>query len=93
MAMRVCVFSGGWGLRGSTIFSSAPFPNSLSPHQERRKFGSIGWNVSYEFNDSDLETSVEVLRMLLDGCGDEVRWRRPPRPWVDYPEGGVGVHY
>ena len=41
--------------------------------QERRKFGPLGWNIRYEFNDSDLETSITMFFNLLEGS-QEVPW-------------------
>ncbi|XP_035825271.1 dynein heavy chain 6, axonemal [Aplysia californica] len=33
---------------------------------ERKRYGTLGWNIPYEFNDSDLEVAILKLQMLLE---------------------------
>lgn len=34
--------------------------------QERKKFGKIGWNVNYDFNDSDYRISFNLIALYLN---------------------------
>ena len=68
--------SGGTGIIGEKMFEdSAPGPawkkllfglclfNSVI--HERKKYGALGWNIAYEFNDSDLEVGMVLLFLLF----------------------------
>lgn len=41
--------------------------------QERRKYGPLGWNIKYEFNDSDLKTSITMLEGFLRD-NEDIPW-------------------
>ena len=38
--------------------------------QERRTYGSIGWNIPYAFDDSDLQISLKQIRIFVNDYAD-----------------------
>ena len=46
--------------------------------QERRKYGKIGWNISYDFNESDFTVCMELLKTYLTKAFDA---KDPKMPW------------
>eukprot|EP00397_Hematodinium_sp_SG-2012_P000029 GEMP01000029.1.p1 GENE.GEMP01000029.1~~GEMP01000029.1.p1 ORF type:complete len:4546 (+),score=1158.20 GEMP01000029.1:32-13639(+) len=45
--------------------------------QDRRKFGKIGWNVNYDFNESDFNISFRLQNLYLTKCfnqGEAIPW-------------------
>ncbi|XP_077015711.1 dynein axonemal heavy chain 10 isoform X3 [Tamandua tetradactyla] len=46
--------------------------------QERRKFGKIGWNVYYDFNESDFQVCMEILNTYLTKAFQQ---NDPRIPW------------
>nr|CAD7428944.1 unnamed protein product [Timema monikensis] len=46
--------------------------------QERRKYDKIGWNISYDFNESDFNVCIEILDTYLTKA---VEAKDPRIPW------------
>jgi dynein heavy chain, axonemal len=46
--------------------------------QERRKYGKIGWNISYDFNESDFFVCLDILKTYLNKAiennDDQIPW-------------------
>ena len=41
---------------------------------ERRKYGPLGWNIPYEFSNSDLSISITQMKNFIDSDLDQIPW-------------------
>lgn len=41
---------------------------------ERKKFGPLGWNIIYGFNESDFDASQTIVRDMLNDEKEEIAW-------------------
>ena len=41
---------------------------------ERKKYGPLGWNIIYDFNESDFEASQTIIRDMLNDDKEEIAW-------------------
>ncbi|CAK1584360.1 unnamed protein product [Parnassius mnemosyne] len=42
--------------------------------QERRKYDKIGWNISYDFSESDFVVCMQILQCYLERSADAIPW-------------------
>ena len=58
------------GIYKKLLFSTAIFNANIL---ERRKFGAVGWNIQYEWMNSDLKAAMTQVKLYIEDQ-EEVPW-------------------